>query len=104
MNNFFENKKGQTVGDSLLYALVTLFGLGLLQYFAIEIAVVGNLMPSFKNYIIASTISPAVQTTILSNYDHIIFFLRAMPFILFVLVIIFLAVRVFKTERESTYD
>ena len=98
------NKRGQSLGDSIVYSLMTIFGVGILGYFVIEVAIIGNVLPSIKRYIASSTISPATQTIILTNYGQIVMYLRMMPIIIFVLVLIYLVVRVFKSEREMVYE
>ena len=49
----------------------------------------------------AITIDAATQNTILTNYDNIAFFLRSMPFILLLIIVIYMIVVSFRKEAEE---
>jgi len=99
-------KRGQaTIGQAVVYALITFFALGILHFFMIEVATISNLEPILRSAIINSPIQidAVAQQEIFNNYDIIIGYLRLMPYILYIMIVAFLFVRIYKRERVEEY-
>lgn len=99
-----KNKKGQaTAFQNYTYALASMFGIAVLGYLVIEYAVIDKLLPVLTNTVQNSPIDAATQSTILSNYGTIVFFLRMMPFAIFLIIVIWLFITNIRKENENIY-
>lgn len=85
------------------YALVTLFGLGILYIVFNQVFMV-HLNPTMENILNASTIDPTVRSQIISANNKYMAFFHSMPFILFGVVVIFMIVSAVTREREDMYN
>jgi len=96
------NKKGQTsFGKTTFYILGTILALSVIWYFVVEYAIIGNLIPILKNYIITQSLIPSeTQTLIIGNYMTIAFYLRLCLYILWLVAILILIIMVFRREAE----
>jgi len=100
------NKRGQgTIGQAIVYALISIFALAVLHFFMLEVATVANLEPILRSTITDSPIEieSATQTEIFDAYDLIIGFLRLMPYILYVIIVAYIFIRIFRRERVEEY-
>lgn len=82
------------------YGLLTLFGLGVLfivfsQVFTVE------LVPEIKGNIDNSDIDDATKTDVDERIDNYMNFFNTMPFILFIVVIVFMFVAAIRREGET---
>lgn len=97
------NKKAST-GFAWIFALVTLFGLGVL-YIIFSQVFNAYLVPIIKSQV-NSTYPPidlATQAEINSGIDKYMAFFNVMPFILFIVVVIYMLVVSVRKERESEF-
>jgi len=104
VKNIFKNRKGYSTGFSWVFALVSLFGLGIL-YIVFNQVFVGHLVPTIKdmsNSSISGGLIPAADTVLIaSNIDKFMYFFHAMPYILFFTIIIYMIVAAVRKEGES---
>jgi len=92
--------------NAWIYGLITIFGLGITYIIVTEVAVIGVVFPIFTNMVNGSIggmvpIDAGTQTIILNNYSQIKTFLRALPFIIFFVTIIYMLVVSIRKEGES---
>ena len=90
MKLFTNNKAQATMLDNYTYAIGSFFIIAVLGYLVVEYVVIGNVMPVLTNSVTTSTIDAATQSTILANYGTIKFFLRILPFAIWLCIIIWL--------------
>ena len=97
------NKMGST-GFAWIFALVTLFGLGVL-YIVFNQVFLAYLVPTIKAQVNSSAIpiDIATQNEINSGIDKYIQFWNILPFVLFIVVIIYMIVVSVRKERESEF-
>ena len=98
------NKKAQSTGFAWIYGLVILFGLGLLYIIFNQVFMI-HIVPTIKGQIENPVydIDEELKEQALSGIDKYMTFFHAMPFILFIIVIIYLIVVAIRRERESQY-
>ena len=99
------DNKGQThsgIGIGLIYGLVSAFGLTI-AYLIVQLVFRRFLVPIFTDFITSSTIPLAVQTTVLSAYDKILFFLETGMVVIIAVLIVWLFSLTIRKERESQY-
>jgi len=97
-------KKGST-GFAWIFALVTLFGLGVL-YIVFSQVFLAHLVPIIKAQVNSTSgivIDAATQNEINTGIDKYIQFWNILPFILFIVVIIYMIVVAIRKESESQY-
>ena len=99
------NKKGYSTGFTWVFGLVTLFGLGII-YIVFTQVFDAHLVPTIKDLTDNSThfgaqIDVATSTKIHSSIDKYMDFFHSLPFILFIIVVIYMFVAAFKKESES---
>jgi hypothetical protein len=102
-----QNKKAYSVGFTWVFGLVTLFGLGIL-YITFNQVFEGHLVPTIKgmtdNSIPYMTqLDNETVATIHGGIDRYMNFFHLMPFILFLLVIIYMIIASLQKEREQSY-
>lgn len=99
-----KNKKGASTGFAWIFALVTLFGLGVLYIIFNQVFSV-YLVPTIKAQVNNSAIpiDPATVTEVNANIDKYMTFFNTMPFILFIVVVIFMIIVAVRKERESEF-
>ena len=86
-----------------MFGLVTLFGLGIL-YIVFNQVFEAHLVPTIKNMVnMTGNIDPAIATQIYANIDKYMSFFHALPYILFLVVIIYMFVAAIRKERESEF-
>ena len=98
------NKRGASTGFAWIFALVTLFGLGVL-YIVFNQVFSAYLVPVIKAQVNSTNagIDNATITEIDANIDKYMTFFNTMPYILFIVVIVFMIVVAVRKERESEY-
>lgn len=95
------NKKGYSTGFAWVFALVTLFGLGILYIVFNQVFTV-YLVPTIKNQVNnTASIDAATQATVYAGIDKYMTFFNIMPFVLFFVVIIYMIVVAIRREREG---
>lgn len=101
------NKKGYSTGFAWIFALVSLFGLGIL-YIVFNQVFTAHLVPVVKNMVNDSVISGgidvATQNEITGGIDKYMVFFNTLPFVMFFVIIIYMVVAAVKKERESEYQ
>lgn len=100
------NKRGEGRMYNWIYALVSLFGLGIL-YIVFDQVFMMYLVPTIKNQVNSTagfvTIDPGTVAQIYGNIDKYIDFWHALPFILFFVVVVFMFVSGIKKEAQDQY-
>ena len=101
------NKKGYSIGFTWVFALVTLFGLGIL-YIAFTQVFDAHLVPTIKDLtdnttMIGSNIPLDTSEEIHGNIDKYMAFWHMLPIILFVVVIIYMLIASFKKEPSTSW-
>ena len=98
------NKKGYSTGFAWVFALVSLFGLGVM-YIVFNQVFTAHLVPIIKGMandtVINGGIDAATRTEIYAGIDKYMDFFHSMPFILFFVIIIFMIVSAIRREGES---
>ena len=96
------NKRGYSTGFTWVFGLVTLFGLGIM-YIVFDQVFLAHLVPTITGMInyTGSTIPPEIQTEIIGNIDKYMDFFHILPFVIFLVVIIYMILAAFRKERES---
>lgn len=99
------NKNAYSIGFTWVFGLVTLFGLGIL-YITFNQVFEGHLVPTIKDMTNSSTtlgqnIDPETSTFIHANIDRYMNFFHLLPFILFLLVIIYMVIAALQKERTG---
>lgn len=105
LSNRYIGKRGFSIGFTWVFGLVTLFGLGIL-YITFNQVFEGHLVPTIKDMTNSSTTLGAnipVETSqdIHDNIDRYMNFFHLMPFILFLLVIIYMFIAALQKERTG---
>lgn len=97
------NRKAYSTGFTWVFGLVTLFGLGIL-YIVFNQVFEAHLVPTIKNMVnVTGNIDPAIANQIYTNIDKYMSFFHALPYILFLVVIIYMFVAAIRKERESEF-
>jgi hypothetical protein len=100
------NKKGLSLTTGLVYGLVSLFALTVLYLVIVEYAIVGNVLPIFQNILAGEggfIFSESVRNEILGNWDRLVWMMRIIPSVLFLVVVIFMFVLSVRKEQETQY-
>lgn len=98
------NRKGLSTGFAWVFAIVSLFGLGVM-YIVFNQVFTAHLVPIIKEQVNSSFagIDIATQTEINGNIDKYMVFFNSLPFILFFVIIIYMLVTAIRKERESEF-
>lgn len=101
------NKKGYSIGFTWVFALVTLFGIGIL-YIAFTQVFDAHLVPTIKDLtdnstMIGGQLSEETSNEIHGNIDKYMAFWHMFPVIMFFVVIIYILIASFKKEPGSSY-
>jgi hypothetical protein len=97
------SKKGYSTGFSWVFALVSLFGIGVM-YIVFNQVFVANLVPTIKNMANNSAISNIDQATvsdIYGNIDKYMTFFQTMPFILFFVIVVYMIIAAIRSESQD---
>ena len=105
--NLLKDKTAYSTGFSWVYALVSLFGVGLL-YIVFNQVFRAHLIPVIKdlsNSSIGGIGNIPPETTIIINnaIDKYMVFFDALPFIIFFTIVIYMIVAAIRKEGESQY-
>jgi flagellar biosynthesis protein FlhB len=97
------NKKGYSTGFTWIYGLVILFGLGIL-YIVFNQVFTAHLVPVISQQITDSTtIDTATKAQTIAEIDKYMVFFHILPFVLFVVVIIYMVVAAVRKEGEGDF-
>ena len=97
------NKKGYSTGFTWIYGLVILFGLGIL-YIVFNQVFTAHLVPVISQQITDSTtIDAATKAQTIAEIDKYMVFFHILPFVLFVVVIIYMVVAAVRKEGEGDF-
>jgi hypothetical protein len=104
---FMMNKKGYSTGFTWVFALVTLFGLGIL-YITFNQVFVAHLVPQVKDMTnsssyLGSNIPEETSLEIHAAIDKYMDYFHMMPFILFFVVILYMIIAAIRKEKENEY-
>jgi hypothetical protein len=104
-NRVFTGRRGQSTGFAWIYALVTLFGLGVLYVVFNQVLTV-QLVPIIKAQVNNSynPVDPATIQEVNAGIDKYMDYFHIMPFVLFFVVIIFMIVVAVRKEREGEFQ
>jgi NADH:ubiquinone oxidoreductase subunit 6 (subunit J) len=102
MKSLFKGKRGYSPAISWVYALVSLFGIGVL-YIVFSQVFTAHLVPTIKNQVISSAIDNSTQTTIISNIDKYMVYFNFLPVVLFGAIVVYLFVNSFRKEQMEMY-
>lgn len=98
------NNRAQTgTVSNFIYALITIFGLSVLYYFMVEVAIVSRLAPILVQIVSSSGLDAATKAFLYGRYDFLIFVLRFIPASFFLVIVIWLFIVIFKTEQDINY-
>jgi len=100
------NKRGYSTGFAWIFALVSLFGLGIL-YIVFNQVFQSHLVPIITDQVNQSFISGAIDagtlSSVLGGIDKYMAFFHAMPFILFFVIVIYMIIVAVRKEKESEF-
>jgi len=100
------NKKAYSTGFTWVFGLITLFGIGLL-YIVFNQVFVAHLVPTIKEQVNATGVNEidlSTQEEINANIDKYMDFFHTMPYILFIVVVIYMLLAAFRKEREEGFQ
>ena len=100
-----KNKKGYSVGFTWVFGLVMLFGLGIL-YIVFAQVFDAHLVPIIKDLTdntttIGAEIDTATSTLIHTNIDKYMDYFHSLPFILFIMVVVYMLIAAWRKEGDS---
>jgi len=98
----FTNKKAYSPAISWVYALVSLFGIGVL-YIVFSQVFTAHLVPTIKNQVLGSAVDNATQTVIINNIDKYMTYFNFLPVVLFGAVVAYLFISSFRKEQMEMY-
>lgn len=100
------NRKGYSTGFAWVFALVSMFGLGIL-YIVFNQVFTAHLVPTIKGMVNDSTltyqIDNATRLEIYTGIDKYMTFFHIMPFIIFFVIIIYMIVTAIRKEGDSQF-
>ena len=98
------NKKGYSTGFAWVFALVTLFGLGLLYIIFNQVFTI-HLVPIIKDNINNPLydVDNATREAAEGGIDRYMTYFNYLPFVLFFVIVIYLIVVAIRRERESEF-
>lgn len=101
------NKKAYSIGFTWVFGLVTIFGLGLL-YITFNQVFEAHLVPTIKDMTdnsteLGSKIPGETSVTIHNAIDRYMNFFHLMPFILFLMVVLYMFIASIQKEREQQF-
>jgi hypothetical protein len=96
------NKRGYSTGFSWIFGLVSIFGLGILYIVFNQVFTV-YLVPTIKAMTNTSRVPPEVVATVFTNIDKFMDYFHAMPYILFLVAVIYMLVAAFRKEGDSQF-
>lgn len=97
------NKKGYSIGFTWVFALITLFGIGVL-YIVFDQVFVAHLVPTIKSQVNSTTgnIPLDEQAQIIGEIDKYMVYWHFAPYVLFTVVCIYMIVAAVRKEREES--
>ena len=95
-------RKAYSVGFSFVFALVSLFGIGIM-YIVFSQVFKAHLVPIVKDMTNVSTVDPATVAVVFAGIDKYMFFFDAIPFVLFFVIVLYMIVVAIRKEREDVY-
>ena len=94
------NKKGYSTGFTWVFALVSLFGLGILYIVFSQVFNV-YLAPTIIDMVNQSTIDEPTKIEVTDNINKYLAFFNMMPFIIFLVIILYMGITAIRKERED---
>lgn len=96
------NNKGQSVGFSWIFALVMLFGLGIL-FIVFNQVLNAELYPVIDDILNQSDINSSTQSEIRLQINKYLDFFDSLPFIMFIVIVVYMVVVAIRREGESRF-
>ena len=98
-----KSTRGQvSITRSFIFALVTMFGLGIYYFFLVEYAFL-KVKITLTNILTSTTLDPSVISLVTSRYDQLYVIMKFLPFAFVFVIIIWLFIVMFRTERDVGY-
>ena len=102
LNKLLKSKVGYSVGFTWVFGLVTIFGLGVL-YIIFSQVFGAHLVPVITNYVNnVSTIDNATKVEIIANITKYMDLWNIIPFVLILVVIIYMIIAAIRKEGETS--
>lgn len=102
----FDNRKGYSTGFAWVFGLITLFGLGIM-YIVFNQVFLGHLVPIISDQANATAIynldNGSTSAEIMTGVNKYMDFFHALPFILFIIVVIYMIMTAIRKERETEF-
>lgn len=106
LGKFVTTKKGYSTGFTWVFALVMLFGIGVM-YIVFSQVFKAHLVPTIKNMVNGTTaptsIDLATQAEINAGIDKYMQYFDDLPFILFFVVVIYMVIAAIRKEGETGF-
>jgi hypothetical protein len=100
------NKKGVGTAYVWIYSLVSLFALGIL-YIVFDQVYMQYLIPTIKNAVNSTNggvaIDQSTVITIYANIDKYLDFFHMLPYIIFLVIVIYMIIMAIRRERTEEY-
>ena len=100
------SKKAQSTGFAWVYGLIMMFGLGVM-YIVFNQVFVGHLVPIIKDQANTTAIydldGGVTVNQIFTNIDKYMDFFHILPFLLFIIIGIYMIMAAIRKEREEIY-
>ena len=102
LKKLINNKNAYSVGYSWIFGLVSIFAIGVI-FIVFDQVFLAHIVPVIKNQVNNSAIvvEPATVTEIFANIDKYMTFWHALPFILFILIIVYMIIAAIRREGEE---
>jgi len=102
LNRLIRCKTAYSVGYSWIFGLVSIFAIGVI-FIVFDQVFLAHIVPVIKNQVNNSAIvvEPATVTEIFANIDKYMVFWHALPFILFILIIVYMIIAAIRREGEE---
>lgn len=104
MVSFFQSKTAYSTGFSWIYALVSLFGLGIIYIVFAQVLNI-YLAPTIISQINNSNslVDTATQTQVIGGINKYLTFFNTLPFVLFFVIVLYMLVVAWRKEREGEF-
>jgi hypothetical protein len=99
-NRLIKNKRGYSMAMTLIYGLVSLFGIGIL-YIVFNQVFTAHLLPTMVEQVNTSNIDAATKAEIFVAYNKWMIFFNLLPFILFFTVVIYMLLSSWRREQQD---
>jgi len=96
-------KKAYSIGFSWVYALVSLFSIGIL-YIVFSQVFKGHLVPVITGMANVSTIPMDTQAAVIGGISKYMTFFDFLPFVLFFVIVLYMIVVAIRKPKEEVYE